>query len=298
MFAFIAVLFLPLSLYCATGLAQTLCNGHAELCGRKYSNITTIGAHDSAFVGKLPQDNQEVSVTAQLDAGIRFLQAQTHKNIFGELQLCHTSCFEEDAGDLGDYLSTIKSWLDANPNEVLTLLLVNGDNVPVSMFDAAYSSSGLKSHAYIPPTSSTLALDAWPTLQQLITAGTRLVAFLDAGANVATVPYILDEFAYFFETPFDTLDPTFPECTLDRPAGAKADGRMYIVNHFLDLEFLGIDVPDREALNKTNAATGVGSIGAQVDLCIGLYGRAPVGVLVDFFNHGDVFTAQDGLNGL
>ncbi|KAL9133413.1 MAG: hypothetical protein Q9175_005412 [Cornicularia normoerica] len=283
-------------LYLAPTQAQTICNGHAELCGRRYSNITTIGTHDSAFVGDLPQDNQDLSVTAQLDAGIRFLQAQSHKNILGTLELCHTSCFEEDAGTVESYFSTVKTWLDANPNEVLTILLVNGDNVPVSMFDTAYTSSGLKPYAYIPP-NSPLAIDVWPTLQELITAGTRLVAFLDAGAN-PSVPYILDEFTYFFETPYDTTDPTFPECTIDRPPGATADGRMYIVNHFLDLDLGGIDIPDNAADNTTNAATGVGSIGAQADLCIGLYGRAPVGILVDYFDHGNVFAAQNTLNGM
>ena len=296
MFSTLTLFALLSTLYSAPILAQTLCNGHAELCARQYSNITTVGTHDSAFVGDLPQDNQDVSVTAQLDAGIRFLQAQSHKNLFGTLHLCHTSCFEEDAGTVESYLSTVKTWLDANPNEVLTILLVNGDNVPVSMFDDAYTSSGLKPYAYIPPTSP-LALNAWPTLHEMITAGTRLVAFLDAGAN-PSVPYILDEFTYFFETPYDTTDPTFPECTIDRPPGATANGRMYIVNHFLDLDLDGIDIPDNAADNTTNAATGVGSIGAQADLCIGLYGRAPNGVLVDYFNHGNVFAAQDTLNGL
>lgn len=286
-----------LSLLCLTpSLAQNLCNGYSELCGRQYSNITTIGTHDSAFVGDLPQDNQDISVTAQLGAGIRFLQAQSHKNLLGTLDLCHTSCLEEDAGSLESYLSTVKTWLDANPNEVLTVLLVNGDNVPIGMFDDAYTSSGLKSYAYTPPTSP-IAIEAWPTLQELITAGTRLVAFLDAGAN-ASVPYILDEFTYFFETPYDTTDPTFPECTIDRPPGATADGRMYIVNHFLDLDLDGIDIPDNAADNTTNAATGVGSIGAQADLCIGLYGRAPVGILVDYFDQGNVFAAQNTLNGV
>ena len=296
MFSSFTFLFLLTFLYCAPGRAQTLCNKHAELCGRKYSNVTNVGAHDSAFVGQLPQDNQGVSVTAQLDAGIRFLQAQSHKNIFGDLQLCHTSCFEEDAGPVESYFATVKTWLDANPNEILTILIVNGDNVPASMFDDAYSASGLKKYAYTPPTSP-LAIDAWPTLQEMITAGTRLVAFLDAGAD-PSVAYILDEFTYFFETPFDTLDPAFPECTLDRPAGAKPDGRMYIVNHFLDVQWLGIEVPARADLDATNAATGVGSIGAQAGLCIGLYGRAPMGILVDYFDHGDVFAAQNTLNGV
>ena len=72
---------------------------------------------------------------------------------------------------------------------------------------------------------------------------------------------------------------------------------MYIVNHFLDLSIAGIDIPDDSADNTTNAVSGVGSIGAQVGICQGLYGRAPVGVLVDYFDRGDVFAAQDALNG-
>lgn len=84
-----------------TGSTQTdvACNGNAALCSRSYSNVTMIGTHDSAFVGILPTDNQLVSVTTQLDDGIRFLQAQTHVNN-GVLEMCHTSCTELDAGPL------------------------------------------------------------------------------------------------------------------------------------------------------------------------------------------------------
>ena len=225
---------------------------------------------------------------------IRFLQSQTKINIFKTLSLCHTSCFLEDAGPVTSYLSTIKKWLDDNPNEVVTLLLTNGDNVAVSKFDASFTSSGLKSYAYTPPTSP-LALDEWPTLKELISAGTRLVTFLDYGADVRKFPYILDEFAYFFETPFNTLDPRFAQCTLDRPPKASPNGRMYIVNHFLDVELAGILVPNREAAGTTNGAR---SIGAQVALCEKSYHRAPVSILVDFIHKGEVLTAQNNANGL
>ena len=73
---------------------------------------------------------------------------------------------------------------------------------------------------------------------------------------------------------------------------------MYIVNHFLDKEVLGVDVPDDGADETTNAATGTGSIGAQADLCASVYGRVPNFVLVDMFDRGDVFTAQAALNGV
>jgi hypothetical protein len=75
---------------------------------------------------------------------------------------------------------------------------------------------------------------------------------------------------------------------------------MYIVNHFLDTNVFGtgILIPDNSADYDTNAATGSGSIGAQANLCEGVYGRVPNVVLVDMFDRGDVFTAQDALNGV
>jgi len=277
------------------GLVASQCNGNTALCSRKYSNVTQIGTHDSAFVGNLPTDNQHLSVTDQLDKGIRFLQAQTHvKN--DALELCHTSCIEKDAGSLVSYLTTVNTWMAANPNEVLTLLLTHGDNADVSMFGSAMSSSGLSAYAYTPP--SQLTMDEWPTLQELITAGTRLVMFLDYGANTSTVPYVLDEFSFFFETAFDVTDSTFSSCALDRPSGSSGSDLMMIVNHFLDSEFLGIDFPDEGAAGKTNAATGTGSIGAQADLCYTTWDRNPNLILVDYFELGDVFTAQNTLNGL
>ena len=282
---------------------QVGCNGHIELCDRKYSNITQIATHDSAFVGILPTDDQVVDVAGQLDAGVRFLQGQTHRNVFGTLSLCHTSCFLKDAGSVASYLKAVKGWLDTHPKEVVTLLLTNGDNVPVSEFDEVFTASGIQPYAYIPgPSHDPSVLDSWPTLGELVGNGTRLVAFLDYGA-LDTVPYILPEFLYFWETPFDMTDPSFPQCIIDRPGGlaedpSRAYQRMYIINHFLDTLMLGIDIPDRRDARKTNAATGTDSIDAQVNLCQKQHGRAPKGILVDFFDKGDVFEVQDALNGL
>jgi hypothetical protein len=78
-----------------TGPVET-CNNYAQLCDRPYSNVTQVGAHDSAFVGILPTQNQYSDVTSQLDMGIRFLQMQVH-DLDGTLELCHTTCTEEDA---------------------------------------------------------------------------------------------------------------------------------------------------------------------------------------------------------
>lgn len=115
---------------------------------------------------------------------------------------------------------------------------------------------------------------------------------------MSSVPYILDEFAYYFETPYDVTDSTFSDCSINRPAGASADGRMYIVNHFVDRDILGIDIPDRDAAAATNAVSGTGSIGAQAQLCEGLYGRAPNGIWLDWTDLGDPIGAQNAINGV
>ncbi|KAK1762347.1 PLC-like phosphodiesterase [Phialemonium atrogriseum] len=268
------------------------CNGNSALCSRIYSNITQVGAHDSAFVGILLPDNQYVSVAKQLDMGVRFLQAQTHKKD-GGIEMCHTTCIELDAGSLSKYLGPIKTWLDGHPDEVVTLLLTNGDAIPVSQFGNVFSATGLDKYAYTP--EGTLTLDQWPTLQAMIDSGNRLVVFMDYHSDTNSVPYILDEFAYFYETPFDTTDKNFPQCTLDRPAGAGADGRMGIVNHFLDVDILGILIPDRIHASTTNS---VSSIVAQANLCLQNWGRLPNVVLLDWINEGDAIGAQNVLNHL
>lgn len=97
------------------------------------------------------------------------------------------------------------------------------------------------------------------------------------------MPWILDEFSYYFETPYNETNASFPECTIDRPSGASANGRMGIVNHMLHDELLGIEWPDTGALETTNS---VASIAAQAGICEGLYGRAPNVVLVSDFPLG------------
>lgn len=290
-----------LLLFAGSVLGQQVCNGQAAYCDRIWSNITQVGSHDSAFVGELPTENQYISVADQLAMGVRFLQGQTHNNTEGGLELCHTSCWEEDAGSLASYLSTIKTFLDDNPNEVLTLLLTNGDNNQPGLFASTFESAGLVPYAFVPSGSpAVLGIGAWPTLAEMISAGKRLVFFLDYGANMAEYPYILDEFSYFWETQYDITDATFSNCSVDRPSGgqSQAAGRMYIMNHFLDLDLFGIDVPDAEAINTTNAWQGSGSIGANAAECFGMYQQNPKGILLDYINEGQALLAQNQLNGI
>jgi hypothetical protein len=123
-----------------------VCNGHAELCERKYGNTTFLASHDSFAFSRNPlalARNQEVDVEAQLTLGVRMLQAQSHMNN-GQLHFCHTSCSLFDGGTVESYLNKVKHFLDRNPNEVLTFVFTNPENVTVqTVWKPIFDKTGL-----------------------------------------------------------------------------------------------------------------------------------------------------------
>lgn len=224
------------------------------------------------------------------------LQIQAHFQN-GVIRLCHTSCTLYDGGTLEDYLTTVKTWLDANPEEVLSILIVNIDNQPASAYDAIYKSAAVDTYSFA-PASSPMAASAWPTLGSMIDSGKRLVTFLDNGAD-ATIPYLIDEFTNIWESAYNIVDPSLFDCTVNRTNGDTAT-QMALINHFLDMIVLGQPAPDVDKANITNAATGAGSLGAHVDTCIALNTRPPNFMLVDFYEYGggSVFQVAATINGV
>jgi hypothetical protein len=99
-----------------SAFGATICNGSPDLCQRRYSNVTFIGAHNSYAVGGNVADNQYKDVTAQLNDGIRTLQVQAHSASDG-VRLCHGSCTFRDAGLIGDYLTKVAAWVGSHPND-------------------------------------------------------------------------------------------------------------------------------------------------------------------------------------
>lgn len=88
----------------------------------------------------------------------------------------------------------MKTWVDAHPNEVVTILLTNGDNVDISKFGDAFNATGMDDLAFVPSTTpQMLPIGSWPTYGELIASGKRVVVFLDYGADATKVPYILGE---------------------------------------------------------------------------------------------------------
>ncbi|KAF2272358.1 uncharacterized protein EI97DRAFT_426474 [Westerdykella ornata] len=298
----------------STVTAQVACNNSPQLCNRPYSNITHLGAHNSPFLRDestsfSTSGNQYFDTITQLEAGVRLLTAQVHKlnNTEGNQawHLCHSSCDLLDAGTLQDWLSKIKTWMDSNPNDVVTLVLVNSDDATPQDLGPLFQLSGIDKYAYT-PTSSPPSNGVWPTLNALIQANKRLITFVASITPSPQFPYLLDEFSFVFENNFENESPTDFSCTPNRPSGlgtpeqALATGRMFLMNHFLyQAQIFGIQTPDEENVNVTNAQSGRGALGTQLRNCATQQGgRPPTFVIVDFFNVGPAVASVDAVNGV
>ncbi|KAK7711504.1 hypothetical protein SLS64_005528 [Diaporthe eres] len=293
----------------ATSTSTVACNNSPDLCSRQYSNVTHMGAHDAAFLRDSSTDNsvagnQYYNATKALNAGIRLLSLQVH-NSNGTLELCHTTCTLLDAGTLEDFLVKIKTWMDENPNEVVTLLIVNSDDEDVASFGKVYESSNISSYGYTPATVS--ASNTWPTLQTMIDDGTRLVTFIATVTYSTTYPYLLNEWDFVFETAYEVTSLAGLNCTIDRPSGlsdassAISSGYLPLMNHFVYQSITSsIEVPNVEIIDTTNSpnTSTVGALGQSAYKCNSEWGTAPVFALVDFYSEGPAIDTADNLNGI
>lgn len=283
----------------------TPCNGWVEFCDRKYSNVSMVAAHNSPFVRPgNTASNQQLDVTAQLDDGVRLLQAQIQWPANAtEPHFCHTSCDLLDAGPITDWLGRVRDWVAAHPYDIVTVLLGNGNYSHPSLYAPFIERSGLLQYAYSPPFLP-MALGDWPTFAEMILTGKRVVFFLDYMADQLAYPWLLDEFSQVWESPFNPLDRNFP-CTVQRPPGlpaAAARDRLYLFNGNLNAEFkvfgASILVPAVSLLNQTHNVTGFGSLGEAARRCTDDWGRPPNFLNVDYYNYGEgtVFQVAAKLN--
>jgi hypothetical protein len=303
-----AVTLLPL-LFTLSVLASPLlykrvqqCNGRPELCNRKYGNITFLGSHDSFAISGNPlalARNQEVDLESQLKLGVRALQVQAHMNN-NEIHFCHTSCALFDGGTAENYLIKVKRFLDAHPDDVLSIIIANKGDISSKTFKAVFDKTSMSNMSYVPP-QPVMSRDDWPTLGDMISSGKRVVIFLDKGAEVRTgsAEFILPEFQMVWEDKMDPTDINFP-CKVDRTAGPLAPSQqLNLINHNLNANIIpigrGLPIPDRLNSPRTN---GIELILKHAANCAPLVeDRNPNFVLLDYVSVGQGALAVDKLNG-
>lgn len=211
------------------------------------------------------------------------------------MYLCHTSCDILNAGTLESYLASVVSWLKRNPYEVIAILMVNSNYVDPGNYTGPVINSGLINYVYTPP-EVPMGLEKWPTLAEMILTNKRVVFMLDYQANQTAIPWLLDEFAQMWETPFSPTNASFP-CTAQRPppgiyGALPRSNKMYMANHNLNVEIsigsFSLLTPAYGMLNVTNSDLEIlGGLEATRTNCTEMWDRPPNFLLVDFYNLGN-----------
>lgn len=260
------------------------CNGHRELCGRRFDEVAFPATHNSHAAQEYGYPtvnaNQISGLTKQLEDGIRCMLIDVYIGTDGTTtSLCHGICSIAETPHLAG-LAEIKAFLDANSNEVLTLIYE--DHVDPSVLVADLETSGLAAMAF-----THISGAPWPTLGEMIDAGTRLVVTAEtAGPPPAWLHHVWD---VAFDTPYTFMNEADFSCALNR---GSADNDLFLVNHWISTD-LGLPA-EQDAIVVNTADV----LGGRVTQCQNETGHLPNFVAVDFYEHGDLFAVVDRLNGL
>jgi len=260
-----------------------VCNGHAELCARPLDEVAFPATHNSMSSAErgwlIP--NQNLAIPGQLDGGIRGLNIDLWTNDAGDLVFCHTHC-ELGEQDMVEGFAEIDRWLQANPQEVLLLTLES--QVPEADAVWALEGSGLAARAHAQELG-----EPWPTLAQLVDAGTPVVVFSSQASG--DVPWHMVQWDHWLDTPYghesvEALGDTKASCDLER--GNPDTASLFNINHF-------ITAPVASA-TQAALANEEDPMAERVHACEAQTGRPVNQVLVDFFDLGGVLAVTDEVN--
>jgi hypothetical protein len=318
----------------ATEAGPRRCNGHPQLCRRSLPEVALAATHNS-MSAPLPgwrSFQQDAPIADQLADGIRGLLIDTHygrrsgnrvRTDFAsraqmrlqsredgvspasvqaaerirqsllhaggqrEIYLCHSFC-ELGATPLAPVLEDLRAFVAAHPSEVLAV--INQDYVTPADFVAAVRKAGLERFAY-----TVAAGERWPTLQEMIDSGHRVVfmAENDAGSAPWYGP-VYDRAVQ--ETPFSFHRASRLVGSADlaescRPNRGPAGAPLFLLNHWVTTD-------PRPLPANAKIVNAYRPLMRRANECRRIRGLLPNLLAVDFYRRGDVFRVADRLNGI
>jgi len=193
--------------------------------------------------------------------------------------MCHGLC-ETGSTPFVASLQQVRSWLAANPDEVLTLFIE--DHVDSASIAADIEAAGLLPYVHAPTVGA-----PWPTLGDMIDSGQRLVVMVEEGDGGPDAPWLVNGFELTQDTPY-----TFPtvesfSCATNR---GPADAPLLLLNHWLS----GFS----SLVTNAQTANAADVLLTRAERCRDERGQIPNFVAVNFITLGDVGLVVDTLNGV
>jgi hypothetical protein len=287
------------------------CNGSVELCNRRYDQVVQAASHNAMAAAdyRFFAPAQDLSITEQLDVGVRALLIDTHyweppsvveefvsglpepiaartRSLLGSrlmprtgTWLCHRLC-ALGAIDLVTALREVAKFLDSHPDEVVTLDVEDG--IFAADTEAALRSAGLFDRLFTPPPPESGA--TWPTLGDMIASRRNLVVFAESTRD-SSRPWYPSFFDYVMDTPYNAPSRGDLTCDVNRGGSSRS---MFLLNHWVSSDAASRD--DASVVNDANV------IVERARRCAAERGVRVTMVAVDFADIGDVVGAVDRLN--
>jgi hypothetical protein len=307
----LAILAVAISVHPDPVRAARVCNGHAELCDRRYDDVVQAATHNSMSSPDVVRvwPEHDGNIRDQLDFGIRtlMLDASYWDGIdVAELSalrdaanpgpitalldtivtrlaprpgtyLCHNLC-AFGAISMTTALDQVKAFLEANPNDVVTLMIQDG--ISPADAEAAFVDSGIDDLLYDDSPDG-----EWPTLGELIDRGQRLVVFSEQ--HVPPPRWYLSAFQHIQDTPYGGRSPEELSCAMNR---GSPDAPLFLLNNWIERQ-----APDRAQAAIVNAKDFIVN---RARRCAEERGVMPNFIAVSFYGIGNVLGAVDELNGV
>ena len=293
------------------GASALRCLGSAQMCSMRYDEVAYLTTHNAMsttaarFIGPL----QDPDIISQLDQGARAMQIDTYLwessdevakrlassdlppdlkaelprliNMFNPprpgLWLCHSVC-RAGASPLVPTLERLRTWLDANPGEIVTLIIE--DEITPEQTEQAFAAAGLTRLIFTPSADPQAE---WPTLGQMVRFDRRLVVFAEQADGPA--PWYRNFYKYGMETPFSASSPADLTCEPFRGGVGK---RLFLLNNFITTS--GGSRLDAATVNARNFLLD------RVHRCETQRDHPVNFVAVDYATIGDALGAVDALN--
>lgn len=272
-------LFVLTSLLVRTVYAQ--CNGDQALCNKRFNEVAFLTTHNAfnAEEDNFNLPNQTYGLTRQLNDGVRALMIDVYDE--GGIPTVYHSLSFLGTTPLESNLSEVKNFLDANPNEVVTIIFEC--YADFLMIEEAFINTEL-----LPYTYSQEQGEIWPTLQEMINDDKRLLVLSDrddAAPGESWYHYVWD---HAVETDFSNNALSDFDCDFNR---GEPENDLFILNHFATDPTLGTGRTDlSEQANEFNYFYN------RAIQCWSEVGKFPNFPTVDFYELGDGLEVVDSLN--
>lgn len=303
------------------------CNGHVELCDRRYDEIAYPATHNSMAAASegwfFPE--QPDGIVDQLDHGIRVLlidswygQRTDRPGVIATADEHRAKAIAQAESELGaatvrsalrirdalgltpqgaveSYLCHGLCELGATPwlrslREVHDWLVAHPDEVVTLFVQDEVSPDdtvALIERAGLLPYVHEQGGDTWPTLGEMIASGRRLVVLMENRGGGTAHPWLLQGFDEVQDTPFLFRRPGEFSCAPNRGA---PDAPLFLVNHWITDKTA--EITNAERVNAREVLL------PRVEQCRAERGMLPNYVAVDYYDRGDLMEVVDELNGL